>query len=148
MDVGYNALVSNVTHAWLNYSNVFAPYMEQYRSLPNTLENQHILYTGWLNLGDLWKQYTETLKLLGEFTNWSESIPVTYGEAVGFCNKDHTIVFLNAFPGYDEETALCRGAYGGEFLMRVGGLPDGVVIMASSGCYRITHGKPVKFTIM
>ena len=53
---------------------------------------------------------------------------------------------MNAFTGYDEETALCRKGDGGQLLMRVGGLPDGTKIFTSYGAFVIlgTTVQPVE----
>ena len=133
----FNNLISQVFNSW----NTYYQHMTEYQQLTMTTTtpyeaiNQLAIYQKWCECCEIWKGYTSTVKQLTEFTNWSASVPVVFGEPVGFATAGSPVVYMNAFTGYDEETALCRKGDGGQLLMRVGGLPDGTKIFTSNGCY-------------
>ena len=136
----FNTLISQTVNAWTTYFNHMCEYQNLVSTLPFEAINQLKIYQKWCECSELWKGYTSTLKQLTDFTNWTASIPVVYGEPVGFATQMSPVVYMNAFTGYDEETALCRKGDGGQLLMRVGGLPDGTKIFTSNGCFVITGG--------
>lgn len=133
----FNQLINQTTNAWNTYFTAMAEYQNMVNTLPHEAINQLAFYQKWCECSELWKGYTSVIKQLTNFTNWSITIPVAYGEPVGFATQMSSVVYMNAFTGYDEETALCRKGAGGQLLMRVGGLPDGTKIFTSNGCFVI-----------
>lgn len=131
----FDNLIATVNNAWCTYFQR----MSEYNALNMQGNYEAIvqvqLYNLWCECSELWKGYTTALKQLTEFTNWTATVPVVYGEPVGFATASSPVVFMNAFTGYDEETALCRKGDGGQLLMRVGGLPDGTKIFCSHGTF-------------
>lgn len=133
----FNQLINTVTSAWNTYFQNMSEYQNIIANVPFEAINQFAMYQKWCECSEIWKGYTSTLKQLTNFTNWSATVPVVYGEPVGFATQMSPPVYMNAFTGYDEETALCRKGDGGQLLMRVGGLPDGTKIFTSNGCFVI-----------
>lgn len=131
----FDNLIAAVNNAWCTYFQRMSEYNALNMQGNYDANVQVQLYNLWCECSELWKGYTTSLKQLTEFTNWTATVPVVYGEPVGFATASSPVVFMNAFTGYDEETALCRKGDGGQLLMRVGGLPDGTKIFTSNGCY-------------
>lgn len=138
----FNQLISQTFNAWNTYFTAMSEYQNMVNTLPHEAINQLAFYQKWCECSELWKGYTSVVKQLTDFTNWTATIPVAYGEPVGFATQMSPVVYMNAFTGYDEETALCRKGDHGKLLMRVGGLPDGTKIFTSNGCFVILGGQP------
>lgn len=140
------AIIATIHNAWNTYFQEMVTYQSLADLGTSTVENQWNLYTQWCICSELWKGYTSTLKQLNDLSNWSQAVPVTYGEPVAICYGDSPVVYINAYTGHDEETALCRNA-GGQLMMRVGGYPDGTHIFCSTGMYQIVAGAPVQINL-
>lgn len=138
----FTSLISQVFGAWNTYFEHMNEYQRMTMELPYTAENQVAMYQKWCECSEIWKGYTSSVKTLTEFTNWNATIPVAYGEVVGFAGQSTPVVYMNAFTGYDEETALCRKGDGGQLFMRVGGLPDGTKIFTSNGNFVMMGNTP------
>ena len=139
----FEQLTYSIYSAWVAYGNKLTEFMSIYNGTDMNFNANHDIYIRWCELGQLWKNYTDALKQLNDFTNWSQSVPVNYGEPVGFSGPDNRIVFMNAFTGQDDETALCRRGEGKQLFMRVGGLPNGTFIYTAQGIYEVAGGAPV-----
>ena len=139
----FQQLTNAIYNAWLQYGIKLGEYMAIYSEGMNDFQTNHELYNRWCELSQMWGVYTAALRDFQNFTNWSQSIPVNYGEPVGFSSADNKIVFMNAFTGQDDETALCRHGDGNQLFMRVGGLPNGTFIYTSMGIYEVAGGAPV-----
>ena len=132
------ALASDMLAKWRIYALALYQYMVSIKE-PNTqLEHLQNVYNSWTSLSDLWKDYTDSIRNFSAATTWDTAIEVSYGDIVGFALPNvGQVVYLNAFTGRDDETALCRYA-GKSLMMRVGSLPDGTYIFTPRQTYVIT----------
>lgn len=148
-----NDLALTLVYAWENYNELMRGYM--YFCLKTPIEQSNVpvdqyadywrhQYKHWVRASESFQKYTQAIRNFSNCTNWNATIEVEYAEIVGIAIPDvHSLVFLNAFPGRDDEVALCRYGADKKFLMRIGGLPEGTMLFARKASYQIdANGQP------
>lgn len=131
-------LATHMLNSWRQYSLALYQYMVSVKE-PNTeLKHLQTIYNSWTALSALWKEYTDTIRAFSNHLTWDTAIEVSYGDIVGFALPNvGQVVYLNAFTGRDDETALCRYA-NKNLMMRVGSLPIGTYVFTPRQTYVIT----------
>ena len=131
-------LASDMLAKWRIYSLALYQYMVSIKEPNTSLEHLQGVYNSWTSLSDLWKDYTDAIRNFSAITTWDTAIEVSYGDIIGFALPNvGQVVYLNAFTGRDDETALCRYA-DKHLMMRVGSLPMGTYIFTPRQTYVIT----------
>ena len=125
--------------SWHDYALALYKYMVSIKE-PNTqLSHLQDVYNNWTSLSAMWKDYTDAIRNFSNLTTWDTAIRVEYGDIIGFALPGvGQVVYLNAFTGRDDETALCRYA-DKHLMMRVGGLPIGTYIFTPRQTYVYDH---------
>lgn len=143
-------LAQGMIDAWITYNTVITNYMhglEEFNNVRLIDQPQYWRqqYERWVKASQSFQNYTHAIRRFSSMLHWSAVIEVAYGEIVGFHIPDTTsLIFVNAYGGRDDETALGRYGADKKFFMRIGGLPEGTYIFSQKANYRIDRaGQPV-----